>query len=368
VNRTFLLNLFKYALAFGVLGVVIWLNWEPGSDKGLQHVWNTHAVRGEPINATALALAFVIGAASLAITLVRWYVLVRAQGLPFRLRDAFRLGLIGFAANTFLPGSVGGDVVKAAGLARSQRRRTVAVATVIMDRAIALWALVWFVALFGGAAWWMGMLDGPAAAVSHKIVTVAGVIVVVSVAVWVLLGLLPPRRAEKFAGRLSKIPKVGHSAAEFWRAVWMYRCRQRSVAAAMLLSWVGQVGFVFAFYFSVRTLWDPQIGSIPSVAEHFLLVPIGLVIQAAPLFPGGAGIGEAGFGGLYAWFGCAAATAVLGSLVQRMINWVIGLGGYMVWLRMRATQPVEDGAVVSPVGAHLVRSTRGTDSAVALKE
>jgi len=51
-----------------------------------------------------------------------------------------------------------------------------------------------------------------------------------------------------------------------------------------------------------------------------------------------------------------------------MINWVIGLGGYMVWLRMRATQPVEDGAVVSPVGAHLVRSTRGTDSAVALKE
>jgi len=357
VNRTFLLNLFKYALAFGVLGVVIWLNWEPGSDKGLQYVWNSHVVCGEPINATALALAFVIGAFSLAITLVRWYVLVRAQGLPFRLRDAFRLGLIGFAANTFLPGSVGGDVVKAAGLARSQNRRTVAVATVIMDRAIALWALVWFVALFGGAAWWMGMLDGPAAGVSQRIVTVAGVIVVVTIAVWVLLGLLPPHRAEKFASRLSKIPKVGHSAAEFWRAVWMYRCRQRSVAAAMLLSWVGQVGFVFAFYFSVRTLWDPQISSIPSVAEHFLLVPIGLVIQAAPLFPGGAGIGEAGFGGLYAWFGCAAATAVLGSLVQRVINWIIGLGGYMVWLRMRATRPVEEGSSQPvPVDIALVRA------------
>jgi len=101
--------------------------------------------------------------------------------------------------------------------------------------------------------------------------------------------------AEKFAGRLSKIPKVGHSAAEFWRAVWMYRCQQRSVAAAMLLSWVGQVGFVFVFYFRVQTL-DPPSGTIPSVAQHFLLVPIGLVIQALlPLqMVAGGGVGEAG--------------------------------------------------------------------------
>src|SRR5947209_2460421 len=246
----------------------------PGSDRGLEAVWNKHVVRGEPIHTGFLALAAAVLVASLALTVLRWYLLVRAVGLPFRLTDAFRLGLIGFFFNTFLPGSIGGDLVKAAGLARSQSRRTVAVATVIMDRAIALWALVWFVALFGGALWWLGMLDGAAAAVSHRIVIVAGVIVAASVLAWALLGLLPERRAEKFAGRLSRIPKVGHSAAEFWRAVWMYRCRQRSVAAALLLSWVGQVGFVFVFYFSARTLWDPQVGSIPSVAEHFLLVPI----------------------------------------------------------------------------------------------
>ncbi|MBI1915806.1 MAG: flippase-like domain-containing protein [Planctomycetes bacterium] len=364
VKRTFLLNLLKYALAFAVLGGVIWWNWKPGSEKGLQYVWNKHAVRGEPINTTALVLAFVIGVVSLTITLVRWYVLVRAQNLPFRLHDAFRLGLIGFAFNSILPaGSVGGDLVKAAGLAREQSRRTAAVATVLMDRAIALWALVWFVAMFGGILWWLGMLDGAAAEVSHRIVIVAGVIVVASVLVWVLLGLLPERRAEKFAGRLSKIPKVGHSAAEFWRAVWMYRCRQRSVAAAMLLSWVGQVGFVFTFYFSVRTLWDPQVGAMPSVAEHFLLVPIGLVIQAMPGSPGGIGIGEAGFGGLYSLFGCAAGIAVLGSLVQRVLNWIVGLGGYMVWLRMKATQPTEGNSPEARgPDVPLVRSTREPDA------
>ena len=36
--------------------------------------------------------------------------------------------------------------------------------------------------------------------------------------VWLLLGLLPAHRAERFASRLERIPKVGVSAAEFWRA------------------------------------------------------------------------------------------------------------------------------------------------------
>src|SRR5207247_1880195 len=124
----------------------------------------------------------------------------------------------------------GGDIVKAAALARRQSRRTVAVATVIMDRAIALWGLIWFVAILGGVFWLAGMLDGPSATQSKSIVTSAGIVVALSALTWLLLGLLPERRAERFAGRLTHLPKVGGSAAEFWRAIWMYRCRQGSVA------------------------------------------------------------------------------------------------------------------------------------------
>ena len=70
----------------------------------------------------------------------------------------------------------------------------------------------------------------------------------------------------------------------------------------------------------------------------FLIVPIGMVIGATPLFPGGAGIGEAGFGGLYALVGATAAAGVLASLVQRVITWVLGLIGYIVYLRLKATR------------------------------
>jgi hypothetical protein len=242
-------------------------------------------------------------------------------------------------------------VIKAAFLAREKKdRKTIAVATVIMDRVIALWALVWFVAISGTIFWASGLLRGTGADHSLLIVKAALFIVAVSFAAWMLLGLLPAWRAERFATRLTRIPRLGHSLAEFWRAVWMYRCRQASIAATMLISWVGHVGFVFFFYCSVRVLWDPNDAAqrIPSLAQHFLLVPIGLVIQAAPLFPGGAGIGELGFGVLYKWLGASVASGVLGSLVKRMIEWTLSILGYFIYRHLRVALPAVNGATAVP--------------------
>jgi uncharacterized protein (TIRG00374 family) len=327
VNKRILVPACKYGVAVGLLTYIVYRNWDPPSGNGLKALLG----RQEPFHFEFLAAAFALYAAALVLTLVRWYFLVRAQDLPFRIIDALRLGLAGFFFNTFLPGSVGGDVVKAAFLAREQSRRTVAVATVIMDRVIALWGLFGFVALLGAAFWLAGALQGSAAEI-----TVGGAWVVVagSVLVWVLLGLLPPHRAERFAGRLGRLPKVGHSAAEFWRAAWMYRCRQKSVAVAILISWVGFVGFVGSFYCCARALYPADL--LPSLTQHFLIVPMGLVIQALPGSPGGAGIGELGFGVLYRWFGFEAGLGQLSTLLQRAICWVLGFLGYLVYARMRA--------------------------------
>ena len=88
----------------------------------------------------------------------------------------------------------------------------------------------------------------------------------------------------------------------------------------------------------------------------------GLVIQALPGSPGGIGIGEAGFGGLYELFGCTFGIAVIGSLVRRVIDWTIGLGGYLIWLRMKSTQPAASG----PEGC-FVRSAREPDTVAAVE-
>jgi uncharacterized protein (TIRG00374 family) len=336
VNKRLFWDLFKYLLAFGLLGWVVWANWGTPGSNGLGDVWQRHVVEGKPIHLQLFLLALVLYGVSVVITLLRWYILVRAQDLPFTVTAAMRLGMIGVFFNSFLPGAVGGDIIKAAFLAREQSRRTVAVATVIMDRALALWALVWFVAILGGIFWMSGFLEGSAVGPALVIVVASAAIVVISTAAWLLLGLLPQRGAERFAERLNRIPKIGHSAAEFWRAVWIYRCRQGAVALTMLVTWVGMAGFVLAFYCCAQVLWNSADGlPLPTLAQHFLLVPIGLVIEAVPLFPGGAGIGEMGFGSLYVLFGSVASLGILASLVRRVIIWTVGLIGGLVYLGLK---------------------------------
>jgi uncharacterized membrane protein YbhN (UPF0104 family) len=315
--------------------------------RGLAYVWKRHVVERHPIHAGFLGLAFVAGLSALMLTFVRWYIMVRAVDLPFRLADAIRLGFIGFFFNTMMPGSVGGDAIKAWFLAREQKsRRTTAVATVIMDRVIALWALVWFVALLGSAFWLGGLIKGKGDTECKQVVITALAIVGTSFTGWLILGLLPDARAEIFAGRLEKLPKVGHAAAEFWRAAWVYHRRPKTVFGVLVFTWLGHIGFILAFYFSMRTLYDDAPGQeVPSLIQHFLIVPIGMVIQAMPLFPGGAGIGELGYGLLYDWLGRSEASGVLGSMVQRVLYWFIAALGLVVYLRMRNSLPANESEV-----------------------
>jgi uncharacterized protein (TIRG00374 family) len=266
------------------------------------------------------------------LTFYRWYVLMRAHGLPVRLSDALQLGAVGFFFNTFLPGSVGGDIIKAAVLAGRRSRPTSAVATILIDRAIGLWALVGLAGLTGAAFRAAGLLQGAAERPSKIIVATAGIVASVSLLVWVGLGLLPCR-AERFASRLSQLSRVGNAAAESWQAVRLYRRRPRSVLVAVLLSGVSHAGFVLTFYFCALTLVPPrEAATAPSLVEHFLIVPVGLIIRAAPVFPGGAGIGELGFAELYRWFGCPASNGILAAMVHRLVHWLVGLLGYLVYL------------------------------------
>ena len=339
----------KYGLGIGLLAYVVWQYWEYDSPEGGGKTLGLVHALDKPVNVGPFLLAAGICLASVLLTFVRWYVLVRAQGLPFTLSGALRLGLIGYYLSTFLPGSVGGDIIKAAYIAREQSRRTVSVATVLIDRAVGLAGLFWLVAFLGGSFWASGYLQeivgtNPAAATTLEFIVAAALACfVASLAFWFLLGFLPNRRAERFAGRLTRIPKVGHSLAEFWRAVWMYRCRGRRVALAMLLAMIGHVGFVLTFYFSALTLNPPD--QIPTLAEHFLLVPVGMAIQAGFPAPGGVGGGEIGYGELYWRVGYDFDRGVLGSLVQRVISWILGLAGYLIYLRMRpALRPVIEAA------------------------
>src|SRR5260370_26413983 len=165
VKKQIAIMLLNYGLGRGLLAWVVWKYWTiQGADLG---TGQAHLI-GQTLGAQALApaagpmaslmqilvaaevnesgafaLDMGIGAAlkkpihwlpflcaglccltSMLLTFLRWFILVRAQDLPFTVPNAIRLGLIGYYLNTFLPGSVGGDIIKATFIAREQRRRT----------------------------------------------------------------------------------------------------------------------------------------------------------------------------------------------------------------------------------------------------
>ena len=322
----------KYILGLGVLAWVIWQHWDPPQSEGpgLRQALQNPIQFGPLIACAAIYLAAVM------LTFVRWYILVRAQDLPLTLFNAFRLGIVGFYFSAFLPSSIGGDIPKAAMIAREQRRHPVAVATVLFDRALGLWSLIWVIVLLGAFFWVTGnpiLVDNP---YLRRIVFTSSLIIGASLVCWMGLLMLPSHRAEIFAGRLERVPKIGHMLSEFWRATWMYRLKQASVGKALLISIGGHVGFVLAFYFAGQIFADPNLPTnFPTVSECFLIVPVGCGIQAIVPVPGGIGVGEKGFGYLYTLVGKPGPAGVIASLAQRVVIWGWSFVGFIVYQRMK---------------------------------
>ncbi len=328
-------GLIKYGIGFGLLALVIWKYWDDNPQTGSPGL---HTLLQGEIDFGWLAAALVLMAVTVSLQIFRWYLLVRAVDLPFTIRNAFRLGMVGLFYNTFLPGSIGGDLVKAYFIAQEHpERKTRAVATVLIDRAMGLFGLILFVGLFGSIAWALGESHVVESPTLQTLVKWNAAIAGATVAGFLLLGLLPQSRVDRFAGRLRSIPKVGKSLAELWYAVWMYRQRPRAIGLALGVTVVAHVCMVGAFHCATRVFPPANPATeLATFPEHVVIAPPGFIIQAVPLAPGGVGVGEAAFAGLYKLAGRPESRGVIGRLALRMNEWIIGLLGYLMYLRMKA--------------------------------
>jgi hypothetical protein len=332
-------GLLKYGIGFGLLAYVIAKYWNDDPKTGAPGL--EHLLQG-PIEYVWIIASILLLMVALTFQLSRWYMLVRALDLPFTGRNAFRLGMVGLYYNTFFPGSVGGDLLKAYFIAKGQPgRKTKAVATVIIDRAMGLFGLILFCAVLGSIAWAGGDESIKENVNLQWLIESMAAIAICSIIGFLLLGLLPQRRVDRFAGRLRSIPKLGVSLSEFWYAVWIYRQRLKVVAIGVGLSALAHFALVFAFHTASR-VFPPENAADKqaSLTQHMVIAPIGYIVQALPLSPGGVGVGEAAFAGLYKLSKLPASRGASARLSLRMAEWIIALVGYIIFLRMRAELPV----------------------------
>jgi len=362
-------NLLKYGLAIGLLAYVVSLNWEEKTSEptpaqaahslvagGASYV-SVVQIRTTPglkdvlsqkIEYPPLACAFLVAALALVVTFFRWHILVRAQGLEFSRWNAMRLGLVGFFFNTILPTSVGGDILKAIAISQEQSRRTVAVATILVDRVVGLWALAWYVAIAGAIFWFAG---DPFITEKRPIQTiwlVSSLAAIIPTVLWFAMRLIPVSASDKLSEKLSRVPVAGRALKELWRAAWIYRDKYGVIFASLFMSFLSHSGWVAVFHFVVISF--PSL-SPATFWEHMILVPVGMTAQAMVPLPGGVGGGEAAYGYLYLLIDKSSSVGVLGSMVQRVVMYSLGFVGYLVYLTMKSDATKIDRGPAKNAGA-----------------
>ena len=266
----------------------------------LQHL------RERPKEWGTLGLAFAVAMFAVCITFVRWYLLVRTLHIPFRLRDAFRLGFLGFLLNFVVVGSVGGDLFKAFFIAREQsNRRTEAVATVVVDRMIGLYALL----LVTSAAILLGSVSQ--ATIALTTICNATLFTTAVGTVGMMLILVPGFTRGSLSEFFTGLPKIGHTIGRLIESVRMFRKRYDVMAVILLMSMGVHALLAFSIFLIARGLF----GQTPTFAEHMVIVPLSNVAGAIPFMPGGLGTFEFAMEKLYIYVPANGPGEVIGVLV-----------------------------------------------------
>lgn len=212
---------------------------------------------------------------SLAITIVRWWYLVRALGIPLSLRESFRLGFLGFLFNLAPLGIVGGDLLKAVMLGRHfPEHRAESLVTVFVDRVIGLYVLfvVATVAVFATGLWRLESATVQIACQAVWLITAAG-----TVAVLVPLGPdFTQGRSTELAGR---IPYVGRPLKKIIVAVRAYRSQIPVVLGCCLATVAVHSLFVLVVYWVCAALYAPH----PTLGTNFVVVPVSSATAVIPV-------------------------------------------------------------------------------------
>jgi uncharacterized membrane protein YbhN (UPF0104 family) len=294
----------KAALTFALLGYLVSKLDVAGLDAKL---------RAATLAPLGLALAIVV--AEIPLVAFRWMILARRAGAQMTYRLALQLTFAGLFFGQVLPASIGGDVVRGWLGARNGLALQPVVASIILDRLIALLASIILIAFA------LPLMSGQ----SDTSLQLTAQISVVAV-----LALL----AGLFADRFPMPPVVkGHRIVNLACGLiaQMRACLlSRSGAGAMALSLLVHLMTILAV-----TAIAVGLGVDDALKASAIVVPIALVAAAVPISVNGWGVREGVMVAGFAIFGIAQADAFLISVLLGFSVVLSSLPGGFAWLTLR---------------------------------
>lgn len=221
--------------------------------------------------------------ASALVTGLRWRILLAVQQVHIGIKEAFKLVMLGDFCSNVLPGTLGGDAVKAYLVAKKTPHKAAVLISVFVDRAMGMCMVTLLATIVLSAVWASGetkaeTILAPAISIAAVLAVLAGVGILV-----MSPGLRRILRLQKIYRRLP-LSRLLSSAGD---ALAVYRRNPQALLKAAGLTLVSQslgIGSVILIGVGLElsTAWY----------NYFICVPLVQIISAVPLTPGSVGVME----------------------------------------------------------------------------
>jgi uncharacterized protein (TIRG00374 family) len=229
-------------------------------------------------NTLYLLLALILLPISYFITSRRWHMLLETVDIHIGQGRAFVLNLVGAFYNSFMPGSTGGDLIKAYYAARHTNHRTRAVMSVLIDRILGLLALIILGGVMAAMQWHIPRC--------RQVAIGSGLLILATVVGLFVFYHRDLRRKSGLEWLLKRLP-MQHQIHRAIETMEIYGRHPWVAIAAVLMTFPVHMTTVISATFAGKAFGLPL-----HAMYYWAIVPVITLVGAIPISPQGAGVME----------------------------------------------------------------------------
>ncbi len=288
-----------------------------------------------------LVLGALCYASAVAISGLKWGILLHAAGLQITLPRLLQYQWIAEFFNNFLPAQVGGDVMRGYAVATDTQRGADAAASVLIDRFIGLMVFMLAAAIASVSMLLFGKPMGTPIEQEGLLflrVAALGSSGVTLLLLLVIAALLSRTLKRWFEHLLERLP-LASRLLPIWQKLTVAFNVYRTRPDALLWTALGSALIVILTSINIWLIAYAVTPDAISMLEVLAINPIIVfAMVVVPLAPGGLGVRQLSFAGLFGLMGAGSALGTTVGLLQQIIGYLVSIPGGLLWLTKR--QPV----------------------------
>lgn len=345
MTRSQFTTLLKFAIGFALIVFLISRLEDPAV------LWAQIAAANKGL----LFLGMLCYAAAVALSGIKWGVLLRAVGIDVPTRRLLSWQWQAEFFNAFLPAQVGGDVARGWALAADTRRTADAAASIIIDRFTGLFVFMAFAAVATSAMLIWGRPDGTPFTSEQQISLrfVAAGSILASLGLLATVLILLSRRLKALMERLLARLPLSSRTVPIWQkgahAFDAYRGHAGAMGVVALYSIAIVILTSINIWLIARAIEPGAISFLEVLVVNPIIVFVAL---ALPLSPGGLGVRQGAFVVTFLLVGASGTLGFAVGILQQALGYVVAIPGGILWMRggrtrgAKADTPPQTAAVV----------------------